>query len=361
MKSMNIGKEAAIIVLGRQLTVSEQGELLGLCAKAADEHYKKVILDFTSTSLLDATGINVLVRLHELAGSKRCKLIAAGLNRDYINVFALTGLDAAYKVIGSSAALIREACFCDAGTAGQAMEHFKLEGEPAQAANSESWALPVRKLRVPAMPTEAINLNVAGRRTAGPTQGFGQLWEKTYRLDLTDTGITPEKIIEAVKANFPRFQPPGNRFYASQQGIRPGEIILINADTPGGLVATGVMVLYADERTFTLITPQGHPEAGWVTFRSYVEEGRTIMQIQGLARASDPVYELAFRVAGSKLQQGIWTHVLESLARHVGSASKVDFHRELIDHKVQWTGFFNLWKNAQVLSLLYSITHPGKK
>ena len=36
---------------------------------------------------------------------------------------------------------------------------------------------------------------------------------------------------------------------------------------PGKMkLSTGVMVLYADEESFTLMTPQGHMFAGWITF-----------------------------------------------------------------------------------------------
>ena len=31
-------------------------------------------------------------------------------------------------------------------------------------------------------------------------------------------------------------------------------------------LSTGVMVLYADDESFTLMTPQGHMFAGWITF-----------------------------------------------------------------------------------------------
>ena len=41
---------------------------------------------------------------------------------------------------------------------------------------------------------------------------------------------------------------------------------------PGGMkVKTGVMVLYADEESFTLMTPEGHMFAGWITFSAYQE------------------------------------------------------------------------------------------
>lgn len=79
---------------------------------------------------------------------------------------------------------------------------------------------------------------------------------------------------------------------------------------------TGVRVIYADEESFTVMTPEGHPEPGCNTFSANRDEGTTLAQIQSLARANDPSYEVRFRVVGSTEQEKIWTHVLKSLAAH---------------------------------------------
>jgi hypothetical protein len=112
------------------------------------------------------------------------------------------------------------------------------------------------------------------------------------------------------------------------------------------------MVLYAGETGFTFITPEGHPESGWVTFSAEENAGSITIQIQGLARASDPVYEVAFRLAGSKLQQGIWTHVLQSLLKYVGSNSQIEVAPVCLDKKLQWSKFFNVFSNAQIFTIL---------
>ena len=45
---------------------------------------------------------------------------------------------------------------------------------------------------------------------------------------------------------------------------------------PGGSkLSTGVMVLYADEESFTLMTPQGHMFAGWITFSAIEQDDET--------------------------------------------------------------------------------------
>jgi hypothetical protein len=82
-------------------------------------------------------------------------------------------------------------------------------------------------LRVGEMPAGAINLNVAGRRLVGPVQGFGQLWQKTYRVRIGGT-VTPADVIREWKANFASFWPTGSRFYAPVNGIRGHPLRLLD-------------------------------------------------------------------------------------------------------------------------------------
>ena len=55
------------------------------------------------------------------------------------------------------------------------------DGAPRDAA---AWAPRGTDLKVTYIPEGAVNLNVDGRRVAGPLQGFGPLWQKTYRMRL---------------------------------------------------------------------------------------------------------------------------------------------------------------------------------
>jgi hypothetical protein len=225
---------------------------------------------------------------------------------------------------------------------------------PVSRRSTESWAKPVDRLSIAEIPAGALSLNVQGRRLFGPLQGFGQMWQKTYRIALRRRELTPQQVIATWKENVPRLKPPQKRFYPSSLGIAPNELVLIDAQTMVGPISTGVMVLYAGAESFTLMTPAGHPEAGWVTFSSYVEDGCTFAQVQVLARASDPFYELVFRLAGSKLQDQIWTHVLTELAALLDASGDVQMHKTLLDPKLQWKRAGNIWYNAQLRTLLYS-------
>ena len=118
-------------------------------------------------------------------------------------------------------------------------------------------------------------------------------------------------------------------------------------------MATGVMILYADDLSFSFITPQGHPESGIVSFSAFRKDKTTVVQILGLARANDPMYEIAFRTIGSKIQSKIWTHVLTSLALDLGVPADITTNQTCVDSRMQWSQVGNIWHNAQIRTLLW--------
>ncbi|MDQ5830161.1 MAG: hypothetical protein M3324_09960, partial [Actinomycetota bacterium] len=68
----------------------------------------------------------------------------------------------------------------------------RVENQPRDAA---FWAKRVERLEVSAVPEGAANVNVQGRREVGALQGFGQLWQKTYRVPLTGVEVTPAEVV----------------------------------------------------------------------------------------------------------------------------------------------------------------------
>ena len=120
------------------------------------------------------------------------------------------------------------------------------------------------------------------------------------------------------------FWPSGNRFYGSARGIAPGETAVLNIAGPGGLpIATGIFVLYADERSFTFSSPEGHILGGWITFSAYEEDGATVAQVQALFRGGDVLYELGFMTGmAHKAEDTFWGKTLGALAAHFGAASR---------------------------------------
>jgi hypothetical protein len=219
------------------------------------------------------------------------------------------------------------------------------------------WAHPVEHLKLGQVPVDAMNANVEGRELSGPLRGFGQMWQKTYRIRLSGAACTPVEVIRVWKENFPSFWPKSNRFYAPLAGIQPGEVALINTVAPGNnpVMSTGVMVIYADDNSFTFMTPEGHPFNGWVTFSAYEDEATTVAQTQVLVRAFDPLYEIGFRLGLlHKAEDQIWRHTLRSLGEYYHVDGEVQQQVVLIDPRVQWSQAGNVWKNAGIRSMFFA-------
>ncbi|MBV8452671.1 MAG: hypothetical protein JOZ29_10410, partial [Deltaproteobacteria bacterium] len=302
------------------------------------------------------SGVNALVALLTRAKATGQRLFAAEMNAGYRNIFQVTQLDQGIPVYTTEADALQAAHeLLDVPGPAPTVptDGVEIAQRRVSTRSTESWAKPIDRLSIAEIPSDGLRLNVQGRRLFGPLQGFGQMWQKTYRIALRKRELTPQQVIATWKENVPRLKPPEKRFYPNSLGIAPNELVLIDAQTPGGPISTGVMVLYAGAESFTLMTPAGHPEAGWVTFSSYVEDGCTFAQVQVLARASDPLYELAFGFAGSKLQDRIWTHVLTELAALLGTSGDVQMHKTLLDPQLQWNRAGNIWYNAQLRTLLY--------
>jgi hypothetical protein len=221
------------------------------------------------------------------------------------------------------------------------------------------WATQTKTFKVSNAPNGALNLNVEGRQALSPLQGFGQMWQKTYRIRLEGANVQPSEVIKTWKENFPRFWPKGNRFNAPLTGIAPGEVALLNLSMPVGMrLSTGVMVLYADDESFTLMTPQGHMFAGWITFSSYEDDGCTIAQSQVLIRANDPMYEIGFRLGGYAKEDRFWQDTLKSLAEYFSVKAPVQTQKVCVDQKLQWSQAKNIWHNSAIRTTLYTVSTP---
>jgi hypothetical protein len=221
------------------------------------------------------------------------------------------------------------------------------------------WAKSVSRLKVSEVPEDAINLNVEGKRLNSPIQGFGKMWQKTYQVRLARTRVSPTDLIATWKQRFPDFWPDKNRFYAPLTGISPGEVALINMTMPGRLkLSTGVMVLYADDESFTLMTPQGHMLAGWITFSATEQDDATVAQAQVLIRASDPLYEMGLTFGGHKQEDKFWQHTLRSLAEYFGEDAEVDTQVVCVDKKRQWRHAGNIRHSAAIRSSIYMMGAP---
>jgi hypothetical protein len=308
-----------------------------------------MILNFSHLSHMDADGAGLLVIYLSVAAQKSIFVAACGLENSFRDVFRLSRLDEAIPLFENE----KEACnglrfrrniTLSPGALSQ------YEGPPVA-----GWARSVDCLSIRDIPAEAMNINVDGRQTTSPVTGFGRLWDKRYRLRLHDSTLDPPHIISLWRSEFPRFWPAGNRFFPSGKApIVPGTVAVLNLTLPGGIVlATGLMVIYVDEKSFSFITIQGHVLSGWITFSSFREESGTIIQVNPIFRASDPLMELGVRFGAAKQEDQFWHATLGNLARRLGVRGELSQQDVLIDPHIQGRKFRNIWYSAPIRSCLY--------
>lgn len=217
--------------------------------------------------------------------------------------------------------------------------------------NEANWAKPAKL--DPSHVAGAVNANVRGRKLNAANGGFGRLFQKTFSVRLAGAAVTPEEVIQIWKTRFAEFWPKGQKMFLSEGGIAPGEVGVINASIPGTpTMATGVLVIYADDESFSFMSPEGHPFAGPLTFSAHTDEGATVVQVHELTRASDPFWELAMMmpVLGERMQNDLWRQTLGNLAKHFGVDAPVESKIACVDTRRQWKNAKNIWQNAAIRS-----------
>jgi hypothetical protein len=229
---------------------------------------------------------------------------------------------------------------------------------PTTPRDAGNWATKVDRLSAPDEKAK-VGYNITGRRVTGPQQGFGRLWQRTYSVDL-GTVVEPEPLIADWKVNFGQYWPPGSVFHSSITGIEPGAVtpIEVGLASHGPKLATGILVIYADDESFTFMTPEGHMFAGMITFSAAEIDGGTRVEIKILIRPNDPLWELAWPVARRK-EDEFWIGTLTNLASHYGVlGAEVMEETSCVDRKRLWSNWSNVWHNSGIRSGLHLLTAP---
>jgi hypothetical protein len=204
----------------------------------------------------------------------------------------------------------------------------------------------------------AAGYNVQGRRVTGPQQGFGKLWQRTYTMNLGDA-VEPQALIADWRQHFGEYWPKGATFYTALTGVEPGAVAPIEIATgPGMTLSTGILVLYADDDSFTFMTPEGHMFAGMITFEASTVDAGTQVDIKILIRTNDPLYELGWPVMRRKEDQ-FWMATMSNLAAHHGVPNVgVTETTTCVDRKRLWSNWTNVRHNAGIRSGLHAVGAP---
>lgn len=334
-------EDAYVITLWGNITDSSRLTLINYVEQALQHGIKRLVIDFQNVDFIDCSGVCVLVEAVVLASRNKVDLIANNTSENMLAILKLTGIDQNFPALDLQT------------SPGETVTKNMFEGH--------NWSsIPVPLQIEGNVPADFINLNVNGRRLSGPLQGFGQLWQKTYTIEIDDDHIAPAEFVAYWKENFGQFWPQGNTIFFPGNKISLGQAGLLNLSMGLGLkLVTGMVVMYEDENSFAFLTPQGHMYAGWISFSANQHENSIRVQIQALIRASDPVYELGFRLGfGHKIEDRFWQKTLEKLAAQFGSKNAVQQNNRLIDPRIQWKLAKNLWYNAAIRTTFYLLLTP---
>ena len=220
---------------------------------------------------------------------------------------------------------------------------------PDSPRDAGNWATKVDRLHV-ADSVRAQGYNIEGRRVAGPQQGFGRLWERTSSVRLGDA-VSPERLIADWRADFGSFWPKGGSFFGSLTGVAPGDVAPLTA----GPVTTGVLVLYADDTSFTFMTPEGHMFAAMITFSADRDETGTRARIDILLRTSDPLFEAGWLFIRPS-EDRFWAGTLRNLATAHGVQHPLVLQTTTcIDRGRLWRNWRNVFHNAGIRTALHRV------
>lgn len=348
VESRKAGQESSILDIRGDLTVACEKTLTGAFNEAI-KSAKRILLNLSGLGRMDAEGAGLLLVNASRASRKDISLSACGLPRPYRDVFHLTGLDRVMTLYEDE----EDALCCRRFLEKSGLSVSPLPADPSPP--PEGWAKSVDRLSLAGIPAGVMNMNVDGRRTSSPVQGFGRLWEKRYRLRLHDGDLDPKQIIAIWRSEFPDFWPKGNHLFPSGNApIAPGTVALLNLSLPGGLtLATGIVVIYADDTSFSFMTVEGHMLSGWITFSCFRDNQSTFVQVHPLFRAGDPLMELGFRLGAAVQEDRFWHETLGNLARRLGTHGEVAQQSLLVDPHIQWNRSSNIRYSAAIRSSLY--------
>jgi anti-anti-sigma factor len=350
------GEDAVILDIRGALTASSKEAFVKTFGEAI-QTAKRVLMNLSGLLGLDIQGVGLLVVEVTKARRRQIDIMACGLSGPLRDVLRISGLDETITLYEDE----EDALCCRRFLEKSGLQWISETNESN--VPLPGWARSLDRLTLAAMPPSAMNINVEGRRLAGPVQGFGRLWEKRYRLHLAQTDLAPREIIAIWRAEFPDFWPEGNFLFPSANApIAPGTTALLNLSMPGGLVlATGLMIIHADDTSFSFITAEGHILSGWITFSSAKLGDSTYIEVHPLFRSADPLMEMGFRLGAALQEDRFWHESLTRFALRLGTHGDVAQRDVLHDDRVQWKRMANLRFSAAWRSAVYMPVYLLKK
>jgi len=153
------------------------------------------------------------------------------------------------------------------------------------------------------------------------SSGFGPLLERDYWAVIADSQLRPTELAALVAERFPEFAPEDlvefRRAAGETRPLAPGDVLDVRIRMAGW---HRVVVVHRGPTSLTLMTLEGHPEAGRITFGAYRnDDGDVVFHIRSRARCASRRKYLGFLLGGNPMQTGTWAGFVSRVALAAGS------------------------------------------
>ena len=154
--------------------------------------------------------------------------------------------------------------------------------------------------------------------------GTGARFYRRYRVRVDGSTLSPDELFGAIAEDINAFVPDELARFERTQGapgrIAQGDEFVVHITAPWD---GPVRVAEADATSFTLVTLDGHLEAGSIRFSADGARGGELrFAIESWARSADAVVDFAYDTLGvaREAQQAMWTFFCERVADRCGGA-----------------------------------------
>ena len=168
--------------------------------------------------------------------------------------------------------------------------------------------------------------------------GVGELTHRCYEVEVPRATFTRQTLIQAIELRMCELPPAGLADFEKSSGSAARMTVGDEYDiTMLGPWNGRVRVAEVTDASFTLVTLDGHPEAGHITFS--VEDVPTQpsvlkVRIESWARARDEAAQAAYDTlnVGRRVQTEVWVTFLQRVAEFTGSTAvpEVDIRSEAL-------------------------------
>ena len=161
-----------------------------------------------------------------------------------------------------------------------------------------------------------------------PGDGVGKLFHRRYSVLIEKPQLRDQALMERIKADLPEFSP---RLLADFRKIKGHSRRMAVGDeyqiTIFGPWNGNVSVVEVTPTSFTLVTLEGHPEAGQITFaltRPVAAADTIRFEINSWARSRDFLVSLGYEQAriGKEIQKNVWVTFCENVVAASGGVAR---------------------------------------